>query len=331
MYIRFVVRAFFGNRSLVLLILPFVLVAFYLLNLLTEYYTPAESISLGWWGQLYLNPNISSVLALSLVLFQSININTVFNRNEFMERNTYFVAFIYTLFLAQFELFYGLCGLGIALFLCGQSVFQILKLNQNEDGRRNVFNASLFLGLAATFFPPLIVLFPFMITLIWILRPFVFREFIITLIGLSLPFIYVTVYYFFSDQNFEFYTIFKEGEIVKNIHHVLTFIVIMVLIFLSCLGLIFKKLRQSSIRLKKMLRVLTIIMFGALALGLLQFVVLDELEGVALSVIPVSFLITFGFGEREPEQLSELLTYVLFIFSCAKFFLPLTYSLPEIF
>lgn len=331
MYIRSVVRVFFGNRSLVLLMLPLLLAAFYLLNYFTDYYVAPEYISLGLWGDLYLNPYISSILALGLILIQAISLNIVFNKNEFMERNTYFVALFYLLFTSQFQLFYQLSGLGLALLLCGLSMFQILKLNQNEEGRRNVFNAALFLGTAATFFPFLVLWFPFLFALIWILRPFVFREFILALIGLALPFAYVAEYYFITNQHIDWTQIFKDVDTVENLHHFLTFIAIVSLVFIGCLGLIFKKLRQSSIRLKKILRVLVIILFGALLLGIIQYVLIQELNGIVFSILPLGFLITYGFGDREPEQISELLTYILIIFSCGKFFLPLTYSLPEIF
>lgn len=325
------VRAFFSNRSLILLLLPFVLATYVLLNNLFGYYEFSERTNLGLWATIILNPTLSSIISASLILTQAILINTVFNRIEFMERNNYFPALFYVIFMSQFDVFYQVSGLSISLFLSGLALYQLLRLNQNEDGRKNVFNASFLLGLSATFFPLLILTVPVLFWIVWILRPFVFREAFLAIIGFVLPFIYLIVFKFLDQSPF----VWEEFYLIKSIntegHHFLSFVGIMVLLFISCLNWILKKWRHSSIRLKKILRVFAILLVYSLALGGLEYVISKSVESIALAVLPLSFLVTYGFGEREPEQISELLFYVLILFSCGKFFLPLTYSLPEIF
>jgi hypothetical protein len=53
-------------------------------------------------------------------------------------------------------------------------LYQFFKLKQNTDGRAQVFNGSLFAGIAATFFPPLLISLPFI--LVMILRLHYLRE-----------------------------------------------------------------------------------------------------------------------------------------------------------
>src|SRR5690554_615922 len=87
----------------------------------------------------------------------------------------------------------------IAHFFFILSFYQLLSIRQNDDARNNTFLSGLFLGAAATFLP----IYVTFILLIWlgvfIMRPFVFREYLLPLVALVLPFLF----------NFEFLKVWR--------------------------------------------------------------------------------------------------------------------------
>ena len=150
------VQLFFGNRSFALLFLPVLAAVYIALNVYFPYFQPEESAHFGFWGNFLSQSNwISQFLAPLLVLAEAVLINSLFNRNEFMERNTYTPALLYVTCMSVFHCFYFLDGFAIAQFSVVMAVHQLFRLYQNEDGRRHVFNVGFWLGIACTFHPVL--------------------------------------------------------------------------------------------------------------------------------------------------------------------------------
>jgi hypothetical protein len=231
-------------------------------------------------------------------------------------------SLLYASFLSYFHGFYFLNGFAVAQTFVVLSLLQLFRLNQNEDGRRVVFNAAFFLGVASTFYPFMIIAFPFMFWMIWVIRPFIFRESIIALFGYIIPFLYAGVFNYmighrlgseeFSSSSFEF----------KKIDMIFLFSVLFILAVLSLQG-ISRKFQKSSIRLKKLFRKTFLMISFISALSALEYLFFRKIEPISLLFIPLTFVIPFGFGEKEPKTLPSLLYYVLIIFAFGKFFIPL--------
>jgi hypothetical protein len=318
----FVVKIFFGNRSFALVFLPFIIGGFYIFNHFTNHHVAEEHLNLGFWGKMFEQDLLAfDIAALALIFMNSILINTIFNRNEFMEKNNYLTSMLYVTFMSFFHSFYFLDGLAIAQTLMILMLFQLLKLRQNEDGRRAVFNAAFLFGLACTFFPILLVGTPFLFWTIWVVRPFIFRESLLIITGFTIPMVYAGVHswVFETKLNRDQFSN-SAGELHEWETLVLCSGALLLLFF--CAPSLLTLIRQSSIRLKKVFRILLLLTGLCGSIALLEFFAFQKLEAIGLLIFPLMFFLPYAFGSKQPRVVPSMIYYLIFLFSVGKFFIP---------
>lgn len=316
------VKLFFGNRSFAMIFLPFIIGLFGVLNYFFQHHNPEEQVVLGFWGnmgtQSYWPYQIG---AFFLIFINSILINNVFNRNDFMEKNNYIASLLYVVIMSFFHSFYFLSGASIAQTLLILMFVQLFKLNQNEDGRRDVFNASIIFGLAASLYPVLLLGTPFLFWMIWVVRPFVLRESLLAITGFVLPLIYAGLYGFFFGVKIvrdEFSS--SAGEWHYYDFVILSFFV--VLLIIASLSDVSNKIAASTIRLKKLFRILLLLIGFSVGIALIEFFVFEKLEGLGLLAFPLMFIIPYAFGIKTPRPFAVITYYLIFFFAVGKFFIP---------
>lgn len=322
------VQLFFGNRSIVLLLLPFLVASFVGLNIYFPFHEPEPSAHFGFWGALLSQESLASIVAAPLLIFiEAVLINALFNRNEFMERNTYLPSLIYVTVMSVFHSFYYLNGFAIAQLCIILALYQLYQLYQNEDGRRRVFNAGFWLGLACSFHPILVLLIVIGFWLIWVIRPFVLRESILYLSGFLVPLLYGGFYARWTGNAIDSQDITSTGTAL-NIEDVLVLsALIFTLILLTLRGLA-TKIQQSSIRLKKLFRILLILIVFSVFLTVVEYFVFTKKEALAMTFIPLSFVIPYAFGLKFMRKTAAVTYYVLLVFAVGRFFFPLAYLMP---
>lgn len=265
---------------------------------------------------------ISSTISSSILVFiNAILLNAIFNRNGFQEKNTFLPSLLFVVFQSFFHSFYFLTGLGIATTIIILAFWQLLKLDQNTDGRKAVFNASFLFGFAATFYPLLLISIPFLFGMIWILRPFVLRESALAIIGFIIPLIYVGVYRWVMGialNNDELSSASIEWKSLDM------YVVggAMLLIVFAGLRPLFNKITQSSIRLKKIFRINAMLLTLFVLVTVLEAMTYKKIESGSLGLIPLLFLINYGFGSKTPNPFNAFVFYLLCAFSVGKFFIP---------
>lgn len=316
------VKLFFGNRSYALLFLPFIIGGFYLCNHFTGYHIAVAELNFGIWGS-FSHPGLwfIDLIAPVLVFINAILINTLFNRNEFMEKNNYLSSMLYVIFMSFFSTFYHLDGLALAQTLMIFVLIQLFRLNQNQDGRRQVFNAAILFSLACTFFPVLLIGTPFLFWIIWVLRPFILRESALTITGFTVPLIYAGVY------SYVFQIKLEREQFSSTSSEV--FIIDMIvlgagagLLFMLCAKRLINKLRGSSIRLKKLFRILGLAISLYVGIAMLEFLAFEKLAAAGLIVFPLAFFLPYAFGEKNIRTFPSFTFYLIFLFSVGKFFIP---------
>lgn len=318
----FVVQIFYSNRSFALVFLPLLAVGYHVMNQWMGYHSLEDGVGFGFWGTVKAPAELlMSSIALAFVLINAIFINVLFNRNEFMERNNFLASLLFVVLSSFFHSFYFVDGTSIAQMFLVFTLFQIMKLNQNQDGRKAVFNASFLFGVATTFYPILVLGVPFLFWMIWVLRPFVTRESFLSMVGFLVPLVYAGMYNYFFQTPFD-------GESFSTSSHywyaVDTVVVSTGTLFLVFLGLnvLLGKLRVSSIRLKKLFRVIFLFGILSLVLFLIEFSFYEKLDGLSFTISPLMFVLPYAFGLKEQKAFPTFVFYVLFFFSIGKFFIP---------
>lgn len=317
------IKLFLGNRSVVLFLLPFIIAIYIALNFTSNYYHFSSISNFGFWGNRDLSISIvtGQLIASFIILMNAVGINAIFNWNEFLGRNSFMPSLLYVILMSFYHSFYKVDGLLLTHSCLILMLFQMFKLRQNEEGRRLVFNAAFWVGLATSFHPPIIGLVPFLFIMTWTIRPFVVREIILILIGFTIPLIYAGLFLLFTKTKIDLQLL----NVVENYsRHQFDFLVstgIFIFSFLLSIISIQSNIKKSSIRLKKLVQILWWLILVGIILGLLDFFKYNQIERFSLLMIPLSFLLTYSFTHKTWFHVANGLFYSTFIYSLVKFFL----------
>ncbi|MFK7786326.1 MAG: hypothetical protein AB8B56_14495 [Crocinitomicaceae bacterium] len=319
------VKIFIGNRSGVLLVLPILVVLYVVLNMVMGYHVSSPISGFGFYGEMLPEETVlSQVLAPIIILSNALLLNSIFNRNGFMEKNNYLPALLYIVGKSYFHSYYFVNGFGLAETFMILAFMQVFKLDQNTDGRKAVFNAAFFAGTAASFYPILLLFIPFLFVIVWILRPFVFRESALLAVGFLIPLIYAGCYstIFGIPIKGSSFTGFPAEWKFPDLYVIAGGLFFLGMATISPLS---QKLGQSSIRLKKLFRVIAwMVLFYTLVSGL-ELLMLGKLDAPSYIIGWLAFFITYGFGQKHVRQFPAFIFYLLLIFSVGKFFVPLDF------
>ena len=319
------VKIFVGNRSGVLLILPILVVIYAVLNFVMNYHVPSPISGFGFYGELLPEKSIiSQISAPLLILLNALILNGIFNRNGFMEKNNFLPALLYVVGKSYFHSYYFINGFGLAETFMILAFMQVFRLDQNSDGRKAVFNAAFLAGVAASFYPILLLFAPFLFIIVWIMRPFVLRESALLAVGFLIPLVYAGCYSFLfrvpisGDSFTGFATEWKFPDLYVVAAGFL-------LLGFATISPVSQKLGQSSIRLKKMFRAIAWMLLFYSLLSVLEVLTLLKLDAPSFTIGLLAFILTYGFGMKQVRQFPTFIFYLLLIFSVGKFFVPLVF------
>ena len=314
-------KIFHSNKTIVLVLIPVLIMLFFGLNSFFEYHIPDKEIKLGLWGKYEAVSSFLSIISLFLVGLGAVLLNRMFNKNEFSSKNNYLPSLFYVLFLSLSHSFYFLDGLALAQFFIILSVMQLFQLNQKEDGRKTVFNAGLFFGVAGTFFPILFFGSPFLLFMIWISRPFLIREAAIAIVGIIVPSLYAMCFLMFFDVSLDLSVINSSSSEVF-VFDTAVYISILSLFFLFSLKTLFNKIQTGSIRIKKVFRLLFFLAILFFLLFVVDVLFYHKTQSITLLMIPLVLILPYAFGEKKLRLIPSILFYLFFIFTMIKFFIP---------
>jgi hypothetical protein len=319
------IRFFGDNRPLVLLFLPLILLAFHVSYHLSNAAHGPLDIDFGFWGNLTVKQGNSivfyEIIAASWVLFNAILLNYTYNSGEFNDKNTYLPSLIYIVLCATSMNFYAFNGLHLTNTALIITIYQIISLTQNQDGSKHIFNGGLFLGIAGTIYPPLLLLFPFGIIMYLGFRPFLLREFWFYLLGYALPFIYLISQVYIFDKEMPKLS-FGWNEFMLNFHlkHAINTAIFMVVFFVGIMGA-WQKFSMGGNRLKKELQLVNTFSLGLLLSLVFCIFLLTPPINLELFAIPFSLLFTYPFLSKRFTFASSLLFYLFLLFGLLKFVL----------
>jgi len=314
------IRLFLENRIGVLLLIPIIIAVYFFLNLFTGYYLTSNEVNLGLWEIQKVDSSILSIISLALVLINAIGLNVLFNLNEFLDKNAYIVTLLYVVNMSFYHSFYILNGSLLAHSFIILMLFQFFKLKQNIDGRVEAFNGGFFAGLAATFFPPLLISLPFVFIMILIIRPFYFREFLLNLIGFITPLLFAITFIWLNNSTIDWQILSDKANAQIQTDFIVSIIVFGILLFLSIFSLQ-ARLQKSSIRLKKQIQIIWVLILLAILLGFLDFIFFKQIERFSLLMIPLSILLSYSFYHKSYGIVATVIFYLTMLYSVLKFFI----------
>jgi hypothetical protein len=314
------IRLFLENRIGVLLLLPLIITFYFFLNYQTGYYLSSVEANLGLWNNKTFDALIFSLISAFLILLNAVGLNILFNINEFFEKNAYIVSLLYVVTMSFYHSFYSLNGSLIAHSFLILMLHQFFKLKQNTDGRAQVFNGSLFVGIAATFFPPLLISLPFILVMILIIRPFILREILLSIFGFATPIIFALVYMWSGNTFIDWMILDDKTNFQLQTDFIVSMVVFAILLTLSIFSLS-ARLQKSSIRLKKQIQIIWVLIIFSVFLGVVDFIFYKQIERFSLLMIPLSMLLSYSFYHKNYGIVSTIVFYLTMLYSVLKFFI----------
>ncbi|HBW85493.1 MAG TPA: hypothetical protein DEF82_01740 [Crocinitomicaceae bacterium] len=312
------IRLFLGNRVGVLLLLPFLVIAFHYIHWVTGNHLDHLS-DFGLWGELSFSPLSSYVWSGVFILTNAILLNYLYNSHQFLDKNSYLTSLLYLVTMTYYDAFYHFDYVLCVHFLFIMLLTQFFELKQQVDGRKYVFNAFVFIGIASTLQPLLLFFIPFFIFSLLIFRPFSFREFTLATIGFIVPFVYCFTYlwWYTIERNIFMEIHFLNSEFSDFIWSLLVYGVLIVVSYLSMRSI----LQKSSIRLKKQIQVLWLLVLMGMFIGILNLIWKRELNDLSFAMLFLTSLLTYSFLHKTYGLITAGVFYICLAYSMLKFFI----------
>jgi hypothetical protein len=257
---------------------------------------------------------INFLLLLVLISGQVIFLNVVVNRHEVLYKNTFLPAFIFALLVSGTPAMMQIHPVYVITLLVLMILDRAFTLFKNDQPVSALFDSGFLSGLAALICFQGIIVFPFYIISLAILRPFRFKEWLITLIGFILPFFLWGTYLFWNHsliENVESYMMH-----FRNIHSVWDlqsnlkawiFIMYVGLLLLLSLVKLRMNYRKNIIRSRSYQAILFILLlFGGAWISLAGNI---RMVDFAFLLIPVSVFCAYYFAAAKKRM--QLYEYAL--------------------
>jgi hypothetical protein len=315
-------RLFLRNQPLVLFIIPIYVAIYLFINYITNYFEFTPTLDLGLWGLLKIEliKNYLPWLSGIIICINAYILNYIFNSNDFYDKNSYAVSLIYVVLLSYYRSFYYADGLLLAhtFILLGLNV--LLKLEYNQDGKKKAFNLGFLFGVAASFHPVLIFIFPFLWFMMTRIRPFILREFILVLLGIILPVFYALLLAFYINKEINFNFIESTKRYTqKELIFLISLVLFAILLISSWFG-IRKRTQKSAIRFRKNTQILNIFLFFSILVGSFDWIIYQQYEWFCYCVIPIALFLPFSHLDQKSTKFASVLFFITLSFSVIKFF-----------
>lgn len=317
-----ILRPFLGNQPLVLGLLIPVVALFVGLNMGFDYHVLNPKINLGLLGK-FESPSylVSAILAAVFVLANAFFLNFLFNKHDFLERNSYAPSLFYVVFMTFSQSFYFFNNLLIVHFLL-LLIFRLLfMLETGERNGKHVFNIGLFTGMMIVILPQSAALLPF----IWIgarlNKVLSIRDLILLILGSAIIVFNGLMFWWFSGHSIGLRILRISGYVkYEKVILISTGVVVLIYLLLSSIG-VRVRIQKSSIRFKKINRSILVLVLGTLLMGAGDLIFYQQVEWFNLVFVPVGFLFTFAFIHRFWKQVATVFFYLTFSLAVIKFFI----------
>jgi hypothetical protein len=117
----------------------------------------------------------------------------------FIATRTQMPALLYMLLCSLFAGHVILVPALAASFLILLMLFRVFSTYKKESLSYNFLDAGILISLASLVYFPAILFYPVLLIIAYIIRPFIWREWIYTLIGLLLPYLFILVFLYLTD------------------------------------------------------------------------------------------------------------------------------------
>jgi hypothetical protein len=142
----------------------------------------------------------SPAVGIAITIISALTLNNILVFHDLIPKNNLMPAFLFTIFMGSNP--HTLCSYPVmlAMPLFTWFLHTIFKMNDEPENYMEVFNASILVSVISMIYPPAIILFLFVWITLLVYGIFNGRNLLISLIAVILPFVYLFLYFFWTDQ-----------------------------------------------------------------------------------------------------------------------------------
>lgn len=145
----------------------------------------------------------SPAAAMVIVLISAFTLNNILIYHDLTPKNNLLPAFLFIVFMGSNP--HALCSYPVVLSLPFFTWFihTIFKVNDEPENYMAVFNASFLISIISMVYPAAILLYVCIWMILLVFGTFTGRNLIVSFIALLLPYVYLFLYFFWTDQLIE--------------------------------------------------------------------------------------------------------------------------------
>lgn len=142
----------------------------------------------------------SPALALVIILLSALTLNNILIFHDLTLKNNLLPAFLFIVLMGSNPL--TLCTYPVVLALPFFTWFlhTIFLINDEPENNMAVFNASILISIISMIYPAAIIIYAYIWLILLVFGTFTGRNLLISFIALLLPYIYLFLYFFWTDQ-----------------------------------------------------------------------------------------------------------------------------------
>jgi hypothetical protein len=142
----------------------------------------------------------SPAAALVIIVISAFTLNNILVYHELTPKNNLLPAFLFIVFLGSNP--HALCSYPVILALPFFTWFihTIFRVNDEPENYMAVFNASILVSIISMIYPEAIILYVCIWLILLVFGTFTGRNLIVSFIALLLPYVYLFLYFFWTDQ-----------------------------------------------------------------------------------------------------------------------------------
>jgi hypothetical protein len=152
------------------------------------------------YGLLAMSPTASTILAILIVFASALSLNNILSYHDLTPKNNLLPALIFIVLMSSNPLILNAYPLIIALPLLTWFLHTIYKMNDEPENYMEVFNASILVSIISMIYFPAAILWILIWLALLIYGSFNGRNIIISFIAFLLPYLYLGLYFFWTDR-----------------------------------------------------------------------------------------------------------------------------------
>tara|TARA_Y100001978_G_scaffold32938_1_gene28690 strand:- start:610 stop:1569 length:960 start_codon:yes stop_codon:yes gene_type:complete len=258
------------------------------------------------------------ILLFIVVFYTGFLINSVVNKSVLFEKSYYLSGLLYVVFVTSFgDIISYLLPLIGNLFLL-LSLKNLLLIFRANSCKRQVFNASIFILFGALFYSLNLFILPLVWIVLFIIRPFVWREYLMPIIVLLISFAYVIPFGILNENILEMMSLWWSSSQISY-HEISPSVGLLIMGFISVTFLLsFKSIVNTFIysnnRYKRVIWVVVAMMVFTILLSVLDFLLFNRSSGGLVPfLIPLVIFLSNGFIRNRIQWVCDLVFILFFV------------------